>query len=51
MSLPPAASPLNGSAVPPAGVKFRPAPATRTSENSSEPNLGNNLASNFGCDL
>ena len=31
-------------------AKLKPAPAPRTSVNSSEPNLGNNLASNFGCD-
>ena len=31
-------------------AKLKPTPATRTSENSSEPNLGNNLASKFGCD-
>jgi hypothetical protein len=32
-------------------AKLKPAPATCTAVNSSEHNLGNNSASNFGCHL
>jgi hypothetical protein len=31
-------------------AKLKPAPATRTPVNSSEPNPAGSLASNFGCD-
>ena len=31
--------------------KFKPAPATRTAVNSSEPTPAGSLASNVGCDL